>query len=112
MLLRMARHLSEQITDKAITYIGKQKKAAPAKPFFLYYSPGATHAPHQVDSSWSNPYRGKFDEGWDVYRQQVFENQKRLGLIPAYAKLPERNKDIAAWNSLSAGREKIICPFF
>src|SRR6478609_1184528 len=60
------RHLSEQITDKAIYYIGKQKKAAPGKPFFLYYSPGATHAPFQVDSSWSNPYRGKFDEGWDA----------------------------------------------
>ena len=106
------RHLSEQITDKAISYIGKQKKAAPAKPFFLYYSPGATHAPHQVDSSWSNPYRGKFDGGWDVYRQQVFENQKRLGLIPAYAKLPERNKDIAAWNSLSAEEKKLYARFF
>ena len=106
------RHLSEQITDKAITYIGKQKKAAPAKPFFLYYSPGATHAPHQVDSSWSDPYRGKFDGGWDVYRQQVFENQKRLGLIPAYAKLPERNKDIAAWNDLSAEEKKLYARFF
>jgi arylsulfatase A-like enzyme len=106
------RHLSEQITDKAITYIGKQKKAAPAKPFFLYYSPGATHAPHQVDSSWSNPYRGKFDAGWDVYRQRVFENQKRLGLIPVYAKLPERNKDIAAWNSLSAEEKKLYARFF
>jgi arylsulfatase A-like enzyme len=106
------RHLSEQITDKAITYIGKQKKAASAKPFFLYYSPGATHAPHQVDTSWSNPYRGKFDAGWDVYRQQVFENQKRLGLIPAYAKLPERNKNIAAWSSLSAEEKKLYARFF
>src|SRR5450432_3732884 len=106
------RHLSEQITDKAITYIGKQKKAAPAKPFFLYYSPGATHAPHQVDSFWSNQYKGKFDAGWDSYRQQVFENQKKLGLIPAYAKLPERNKDIAAWNSLSPNEKKLYARFF
>jgi len=106
------RHLSEQITDKAITYIGKQKKAAPAKPFFLYYSPGATHAPHQVDSFWSNQYKGKFDAGWDSYRQQVFENQKKLGLIPAYAKLPERNKDIAAWNSLSPDEKKLYARFF
>src|ERR1700733_14825306 len=78
------RNLNEQITDKAISYIGRQKKAAPDKPFFLYYAPGATHAPHQVDTFWSNKYKGKFDEGWDVYRQKVFENQKRLGLIPAY----------------------------
>jgi arylsulfatase A-like enzyme len=106
------RHLNDQITDKAISYIGKQKKAAPAKPFFLYYSPGATHAPHQVDSSWSNPYKGKFDGGWDEYRQKVFENQKRLGVIPAYAKLPERNKDIAAWNSLSAAEKKLYARFF
>jgi arylsulfatase A-like enzyme len=106
------RHLSEQITDKAISYINKQKKAAPAKPFFLYYSPGATHAPHQVDSFWSNQYRGKFNAGWDSFRQQVFENQKKLGLIPAYAKLPERNKDIAAWNSLSPDEKKLYARFF
>ena len=106
------RHLSEQITDKAISYIGKQKKAAPAKPFFLYYSPGATHAPHQVDSFWSNQYSGKFNAGWDSFRQQVFENQKKLGLIPAYAKLPERNKDIAAWNSLSPDEKKLYARFF
>ncbi len=106
------RHLSDQITDKAIFYIGRQKKAAPNKPFFLYYSPGATHAPHQVDSSWSNRYKGKFDEGWDLYRQKTFENQKRLGLIPAYAQLPDRNPDIAAWNSLTPGEKKLYARFF
>ena len=106
------RHLSEQITDKAITYIGKQKKAAPQKPFFLYYAPGATHAPHQVDTSWSNRYKGKFDEGWDVYRQKVFENQKKLGVIPAYAQLPPRNPDITAWNSLSPTEKKLYARFF
>ncbi len=106
------RHLSEQITDKAISYIGKQKKAAPNKPFFLYYAPGATHAPFQVDSSWSNRYIGKFDAGWDVFRQQVFENQKKLGLIPSSAQLPERNKDIAAWNSLSKDEKKLYARFF
>ena len=77
------RHLNEQITDKAITYIDRQKKAAPDKPFFLYYAPGATHAPHQVAAEWSDQYKGKFDDGWDVYRQQVFAQQKRLGIIPA-----------------------------
>ncbi len=62
------RHLSDQITDKAIGYITRQKKAAPDKPFFLYYAPGATHAPHQVAAEWSDAYKGKFDDGWDDHR--------------------------------------------
>ena len=95
------RHLNDQITDKAIAYMDRQKKAAPNKPFFLYYSPGATHAPHQVDQYWSDQYRGKFDKGWDAYREEVFEQQKKLGVIPADAKLPERNPNIKAWDKLS-----------
>jgi arylsulfatase len=106
------RHFSEQITDKAISYIAKQKAAAPNKPFFLYYAPGATHAPHQVDTAWSNLYKGKFDEGWDVFREKVFNNQKKLGVIPANAKLPERNPDIKAWNSLAPDQKKLYARFF
>jgi arylsulfatase A-like enzyme len=106
------RHLNEQITDKAIEFISTQHKAAPDKPFFLYYAPGATHAPHQVDTSWSNQYKGKFDEGWDVYRERVFENQKKQGIIPANAKLPERNKNVPAWNSLSADEKKLYARFY
>jgi arylsulfatase len=105
------RHLSEQITDKAISYISKQKAAAPDKPFFLYYAPGATHAPHQVDTSWSNQYKGKFDEGWDVFRQRVFEKQKKEGIIPADAKLPERNPYVKAWNTLSPDQKKLYARF-
>jgi arylsulfatase A-like enzyme len=82
------RHLSDQITDKAIFYIDRQKKAAPDKPFFLYYAPGATHAPHMVDKYWSDQYKGKFDKGWDAYREEVFERQKKLGVIPANANFP------------------------
>ncbi len=93
------RHLNDQITDKAISYIDRQKKAAPDKPFFLYYAPGATHAPHQVDKYWSDQYKGKFDKGWDAYREEVFERQKKLGVIPADAKLPDRNPDIKAWDN-------------
>jgi arylsulfatase A-like enzyme len=106
------RHFSDQITDKAISYIEKQKAAAPNKPFFLYYAPGATHAPHQVDTSWSNQYKGKFDAGWDVFRETVFTNQKRLGIIPANAKLPERNSLIPAWNSLTPEQQKLYARFF
>jgi len=105
------RHLSDQITDKAISYIDRQKKAAADKPFFLYYAPGATHAPHQVDKYWSDQYKGKFDKGWDVYREEVFERQKKLGVIPADAKLPDRNPDIKAWDQLSGEEKKLYARF-
>jgi arylsulfatase len=105
------RHLSDQITDKAISYIAKQQKAAPGKPFFLYYAPAAVHAPHQVDSSWSNQYKGKFDEGWDVYREKVIANQVKLGVVPANAALPDRNPAIQAWNTLSPDQKKVYARF-
>lgn len=105
------RHFSEQLTDKAISYISKQKKAAPDKPFFLYYAPAATHSPHQVDTSWSNQYKGQFDEGWDVFREKVFANQKKLGLIPADARLPERNPRVKAWNTLTPEQKKLYARF-
>jgi len=105
------RHLSAQITDKAISYIDRQKRAAPNKPFFLYYAPGATHAPHQVDRYWSDQYKGKFDSGWDVYREEVFERQKKLGVIPADAKLPDRNPNIKAWDQLSEDEKKLYARF-
>jgi arylsulfatase len=105
------RHLSAQITDKSIFYIDRQKKAAPDKPFFLYYAPGATHAPHQVDKYWSDQYKGKFDKGWDVFREEVFARQKRLGIIPANAILPDRNPNIKAWDQLSADEKKLYARF-
>jgi arylsulfatase len=105
------RHLNDQITDKAIGYIRRQKKAAPGRPFFLYYAPGATHAPHQVDKYWSDAYKGQFDEGWDVFREKVFQNEKRKGIIPASAQLPERNPNVAAWNTLTADEKKLYARF-
>ena len=106
------RHLNEQITDKAIAYLTRQHKVAPDKPFFLYYAPGATHAPHQVDKYWSDQYKGKFDQGWDVFREQVLANQKRLGVVPASAQLPPRNPRVPAWNSLTADQKKLFERFF
>jgi arylsulfatase len=105
------RHLSAQITDRAIFYIDRQKKAAPDKPFFLYYAPGATHAPHQVDKYWSDQYKGKFDQGWDAFREEVFERQKKLGIIPANAILPDRNPNIKAWDQLSPDEKKLYARF-
>jgi arylsulfatase len=105
------RHLSAQITDKAISYITRFKKAAPNKPFFLYYSPGATHAPHQVAAEWSDKYKGKFDEGWDVYREKVIARQKQLGVIPANAVLPPRNSNLTAWKDLKPEQGKLFARF-
>ncbi|THU34944.1 arylsulfatase [Niastella caeni] len=105
------RHLNEQITDKAISYIARQQKIAPGKPFFLYYSPGAVHAPHQVDKYWSDQYKGKFDAGWDAYREAVLANQKRLGVVPANAQLPARNARVQDWNALPADQKKLFTRF-
>ena len=104
-------NLNEDITNKAIAYIDRQKKAAPAKPFFLYYAPGATHAPFQVPNDWLDLYKGKFDDGWDAYREKVIANQKKLGLIPQNAKLPENNPGIVAWNTLTAEQQKTYARF-
>ena len=103
------RHLNDQITDKAISYIDRQKKVAPGKPFFLYYAPGATHAPHQVDKYWSDQYKGKFDEGWDVYREKVFERQKKLGVIPADAVSARSQSGHQGLGHSYAGREEALC---
>ncbi|MBB5637223.1 arylsulfatase [Pedobacter cryoconitis] len=105
------RHLNEQITDKAISFIDRQQKANSGKPFFLYYAPGATHSPHQVAAQWSDLYKGKFDKGWDVFREEVFSRQKKLGIIPANAVLPERNPNIRAWNKLTDQERKLYTRF-
>ena len=71
------------------------------KPWFVYYSTGCAHAPHQVPAQWSDKYRGKFDQGWDQLRQETFERQKRAGVIPADAVLTPRPDALPAWDSLS-----------
>ncbi|MCI9846689.1 arylsulfatase [Flavobacterium pectinovorum] len=106
------RHLNTQLADKAISYLQYQQKTAPAKPFFLYLTPGATHSPHQVDQEWIDKYKGKFDKGWDWYRETVFANQKKLGVIPQDAKLPKRNERVKEWEKLSAEEKRINARFF
>ncbi|MDB5257996.1 MAG: arylsulfatase [Chitinophagaceae bacterium] len=104
-------HLNKLITDKSIAYISRLKKIAPEKPFFLYYAPGATHAPHQVATEWSDKYKGKFDKGWDVLREEIFARQKQQGLIPANAKLPARNPYLKAWKDIPADQQKLFARF-
>ena len=105
-------HLTTVLVDKAIAYIAAQHSAAPDKPFFLYFTPGATHGPHQVDKSWVEKYKGKFDAGWDVYREQVLSRQKKLGLVPANVTLPPRNPGVKPWASLSPVEKKVFARFF
>jgi arylsulfatase len=105
------RHLNALLADKAISYLTRQQKLAPAKPFFLYFATGAGHAPHQVDKEWSDKYKGQFDEGWDVYREKVIANQKKLGVIPANAKLPPRDAYLKAWKDLPADEKRLYARF-
>ena len=93
-------HLTEDLTDRAIAWIRQQKTLAPDKPFFAYFAPGATHAPHHVPKEWIDRYRGRFDAGWDVLRQETFARQKELGVIPADAELTERPAEIPAWDDI------------
>jgi arylsulfatase len=104
----LGRHLNTYLADRAIQYIGNQKAANSAKPFFLYLTPGATHSPMQVDKAWIDKYKGVFDEGWDKYRETVLINQKKLGIVPENLKLPPRNERIKAWNTLSADEKKLM----
>ena len=83
-------HFTEDMTDKAIDWIRQQKALMPDKPFFTYFAPGATHAPHHVPTEWSDKYKGKFDKGWDALREETFARQKELGVIPPDAELTER----------------------
>lgn len=100
-------HLSEAMADKAIAWISAQKASAPNKPFFVYWAPGAAHAPHHVAKEWADKYKGKFDHGWDKQREITFENQKKLGVIPKNTKLTPRPEEIPSWASRSADEKKL-----
>ena len=93
-------HFTEDMTDHAIDWVRQQKALMPDKPFFMYFAPGATHAPHHVPPEWSDKYKGKFDEGWDALREQTLPRQKELGVVPADAELTERPAEIPAWDDM------------
>jgi arylsulfatase A-like enzyme len=93
-------HLTEDLADRAIGWVREQKSLTPDKPFFMYFAPGATHAPHHVPEEWSDKYRGRFDAGWDVLREETLARQKELGVVPADAELTERPPEIPAWEEM------------
>ncbi len=93
-------HFTEDMTDKAIAWVRQQQALMPDKPFFMYYAPGATHAPHHVPAEWADRYKGRFDQGWDVLREETLERQKALGVVPADAELSARHAEIPAWEEM------------
>src|SRR5262245_28386105 len=99
------------MADQATKWVRMQKTVAPNKPFFCYYAPGATHAPHHPKKEWVEKYKGKFDQGWDKVREETFERQKKLGVIPADAKLTPRAPGVQAWDTLSPEEKRVFARF-
>jgi arylsulfatase len=100
-------YFPDDLSDKSIEWLHAVRAQDQHKPWFLYYSTGATHAPHHVAKEWADKYKGKFDEGWDAYRQATFERQKKLGIIPEDTELTERPEVYAAWDSLSEAEKTL-----
>ena len=93
-------HLTEDMVDKGLAWIKRHQAFSPDKPFLMYWAPGAAHGPHHIFPEWADKYKGKFDDGWDKYRERVFARQKQLGWIPADAKLTPRPDTMASWDSI------------
>ncbi len=100
--------LNEDLADHAIRWVRQQKALMPDKPFFMYYAPGATHAPHHVPHEWSDKYKGKFDGGWDKLREETFARQQKLGVIPQNAQLTKRHKEIPSWDEMDAELKPVL----
>ncbi|MGG7465907.1 arylsulfatase [Plantibacter sp. YIM 135347] len=101
-------HLMPDLADKAIDYIRQQKNLTPDKPFFVYFAPGATHAPHHVPKDWIAKYKGAFDHGWDAQREQTFAKQLELGVIAADSELTARPDGLPAWDDVPDDRKPIL----
>ncbi len=100
-------HFTTDIADKAIRMMRSSKAVAPQRPFCVYFATGATHAPHQVPEEWIRKFEGKFDAGWDVYREETFKRQLEMGIIPPNTKLTARPASLPAWDSLPTAEKKV-----
>ncbi len=100
-------HVTEDLTDKAISFIRDLRSVDPSKPFFMYFCPGATHAPHQAPREWIERYAGRFDAGWDAYREETHRRQLEMGIIPPNAELAPRPDWVKAWDSLPADEKRL-----
>ena len=99
--------LNDSLADETIKYIFQQKSVTPDRPFFIYLAPGATHAPHHVPKDWMDKFKGQFDQGWDKYREEAYQRQLRLGVIPPDTKLTPRPKEIPAYDSLTPDQKRV-----
>ena len=93
-------HLSEDLADKAISWLRRHRAFVPDKPFFMYWASGAAHGPHHIFKEWADKYKGRFDDGWDALREKTFQRQQALGWIPAGAKLTARTESMPSWNTI------------
>jgi arylsulfatase len=100
-------HLTEDLADRAIAFVQDQQQATPGKPFFLWFATGAMHAPHHVAPEWWEPYRGRFDDGWEAWRERTFARQQHLGIVPAGTTLPERPPWVKPWHECSADERRL-----
>jgi arylsulfatase len=101
-------HFMTDMTDKAISWMSAEKSLTPDRPFFMYFAPGATHAPHHVPKEWIAKYKGKFDQGWDKMREETLARQIKLGVVPAGTKLAPKPEAIKDWNTLTADEKKLF----
>jgi arylsulfatase A-like enzyme len=101
-------NLTTDLADEAIKHMRRLNAAAPDKRFFVYYVPGGTHSPHQPTKEWIDKFKGKFDMGWNALRDQIFANQKRLGVVPANSELTPWPDDLPKWETLSAEQKKLF----
>lgn len=101
-------HFTTDMTNQAISWMRTQEALQPDKPFFMYYAPGATHAPHHAPKEWIDKFKGKFDQGWDKLREESLARQKQLGIVPQDTELAPKPKDIKDWETLSADEKKLF----
>jgi arylsulfatase A-like enzyme len=101
-------NLTTDMADEAINYMKQLNSAAPDKPFFVYYVPGGSHSPHNPKQEWIDKFKGKFDMGWNKLREEIFANQKKLGVIPANAQLTPWPDDLKKWDALTADEKKLF----
>ena len=101
-------HFMTDMTDKAVSWIKYQKAMTPDKPFFVYFAPGATHAPHHVPKEWIARWKGKFDQGWDKLREETLARQIKMGVVPPGTRLASKPEAIKDWDKLSADEKRLF----
>jgi arylsulfatase A-like enzyme len=105
---KLGYHFMTDMTNQAIAWVQSEKSLTPDKPFFIYFAPGATHAPHHVPKEWIAKYKGQFDQGWDKLREQTLEREKKLGVVPPDTKLAPKPEAIKNWDALSADEKRLF----